>query len=201
MPGRDEAVHAAELALSRRYPEADAAFVAGSIVRGEGTRLSDVDLVVLYASLPNARRESFECGGLPVEAFVHDGLTLSWFLENDARNGHAAILGMVAEGVVIGPRTEEALAWQAFCRAWLARGPGPLESGRTDALRYDITDKVDDLAGDRSRAETIAIGAALYRPLAELALRRRGSWSGLGHHPPDRRRTPMGGKVSKNQLV
>ncbi len=57
MAGRDEAVHAAELALSRRYPEADAAFLAGSIVRGDSARLSDVDLVVLYASLPNARRD------------------------------------------------------------------------------------------------------------------------------------------------
>jgi hypothetical protein len=180
MAGRDEAVHAAELALSRRYPEADAAFVAGSIVRGEGTRPSDVDLVVLYTSLPNARRESFESAGLPVETFVHDGLTLSWFLENDARNGHAAIPGMVAEGVVIGPRTGEALA----CRSWLARGSGLLAPRRLEALRYDVTDKMDDLLGDRSRVEIIAIGTALYRPLSELALRRRGSRSGAGKWIP-----------------
>jgi len=60
---------------SDRYPDAVAVFAAGSIVRGEGTASSDLDLVVVHASLPCAYRESFRFDGYPVEAFVHDDLT------------------------------------------------------------------------------------------------------------------------------
>ena len=64
---------------SNRYKEAEAVFAAGSIVRGEGTPFSDLDLVVVYAELRCAFRESFRFGGYPVEAFVHDPATLEYF--------------------------------------------------------------------------------------------------------------------------
>lgn len=62
---------------STKYSEAKVIFLAGSIVRGEGTPDSDLDLVVVYEHLPNAYRESFYYGGFPVEAFVHDPQTLN----------------------------------------------------------------------------------------------------------------------------
>jgi len=62
--------------------------LAGSIVRGEGTPHSDLDLVVIFDRLPNAYRESFYFGDLPVEAFVHDPETLNYFLfEVDRSSG------------------------------------------------------------------------------------------------------------------
>jgi len=63
-----------------KYPEAKVIFLAGSIVRGEGTPYSDLDLVVIFDKLPAAYRESFYSQGLPVEAFVHDPETLNYFL-------------------------------------------------------------------------------------------------------------------------
>jgi hypothetical protein len=45
-------------------------------------------------------------------------------------------------------------------------------------LRYAITDKLNDLEADRSPAEVIAIGAALYPLLVELALRGSSRWNG-----------------------
>jgi hypothetical protein len=82
-----EAMRVAEQALAGRFADADAGFAAGSILRGEGTTMSDVDLVVLYRRLPNAWRESFVLDGVPVEAFVHDGETLAWFLADDRPRG------------------------------------------------------------------------------------------------------------------
>ncbi|WP_246591453.1 hypothetical protein [Aminobacter anthyllidis] len=53
-----------------------------------------------------------------------------------------------------------------------------------NALRYEITDAIDDLRGDRTGAEVLAIGAMLYPKLAELALRGRGHWNGIGKWTP-----------------
>jgi predicted nucleotidyltransferase len=55
-----------------RYRDASVIFLAGSIVRGESTPFSDLDLVVIFDKLPAAYRESFYFQGFPIEAFVHD---------------------------------------------------------------------------------------------------------------------------------
>ena len=65
--------------LAEKYPEARVVFLAGSVVRGEDTETSDLDLVVIFDRLPQAYRESFIFGGWPVEAFIHDPETLRYF--------------------------------------------------------------------------------------------------------------------------
>jgi len=92
-----------------KYPEAEVIFLAGSLVRGEGTSTSDLDLVVVFSELRSAYRDSYfypigellatqgEMKGvpgkkgkdeekdnllskkLPIEAFVHDPQTLEYF--------------------------------------------------------------------------------------------------------------------------
>ena len=72
----NDVLDAAHAIWSQRYSGADVVLAAGSIVRGEATAYSDLDLVVVYSKLPCAYRESFSFHGLPVEAFVHDPETL-----------------------------------------------------------------------------------------------------------------------------
>jgi predicted nucleotidyltransferase len=45
----------------RRYPDASVVFAAGSLVRGEGTAYSDLDLVVVYPAVPTAVKASTSC--------------------------------------------------------------------------------------------------------------------------------------------
>ena len=104
----EEVERLAARVLAVRFPDADAGFAAGSIVRGQGTALSDLDLVVLYDRLAHARRESFSFEGLPVDAFIHDGETLDWVFQGDLDAGKPAHLTMVAEGRIVGPRPEAA---------------------------------------------------------------------------------------------
>ena len=164
--------------LAAHHPNADAAFVAGSFMRGEGSATSDIDLVILHPSLTQAYRESFIFKGIPVETFVHDPETLSWFLEHDRKDGHPALIGMLVEGVLIGPRQDIGHAFKQRALQMLAEGPPPLSTDALQRLRYAITDKLDDLEADRSPAEIIAIGAALYPLLVELALRGSSRWNG-----------------------
>jgi predicted nucleotidyltransferase len=76
---RESAIDAARKVARTRYPDAVLLLVAGSIVRGEGTPHSDLDLVVVYPKIEAAFRESFVFDGLPVDTLVHDPETLHYF--------------------------------------------------------------------------------------------------------------------------
>ena len=180
IPAVDEVLEHAVQALAARYPDADSAFVAGSLMRGQGSATSDIDLIVLHSFLPQAYRESFIFEDIPVETFVHDPETLSWFLEQDRKDGHPALIGMLIEGVLIGPRQDIGLDFKQRALRMFAEGPPPLSTDAISRLRYMITDKLDDLGADRSPGEIIAIGAALYPLLVELTLRGSGRWNGSG---------------------
>src|SRR5215216_7592421 len=84
-----------------RYDGARVLFLAGSVMRGEATPASDLDIVVVYGQLPNAYREAFVYAGWPVETFVHDAETLERFFEADRRRGLPALMSMVWEGVEV----------------------------------------------------------------------------------------------------
>ncbi len=45
--------------VQKRSPECEAAFLAGSVVRGEATATSDLDIVVFDSSVTVSYRESF----------------------------------------------------------------------------------------------------------------------------------------------
>lgn len=179
-----EALTIAEAVFHTRYEGAAFAFAAGSIMRGEGTHLSDIDLVVVFDRLEAARRESLTVEGVPVEAFVHDPETLAWFVEEDVARGRPSILNMIAEGIVIGRDQDRAQALRARISDRLASGPLPMSVTALNALRYEITDAVDDLRGERTGSEIMAIGAMLHPKLVELALRGRGHWNGAGKWAP-----------------
>src|SRR5215467_1082767 len=107
-----------------RYRDAAAMFAAGSIVRGEGTTFSDLDLVVVYARLPCAYRESFRFDGYPIEAFVHDPATLEYFfLDVDGPSGVPALPQMIVEGIEIPGPSEMSRQLKRRAVAVIEAGP------------------------------------------------------------------------------
>jgi hypothetical protein len=168
-----------------RYQDALAVFAAGSIVRGEGTPFSDLDLVVVYAQLPCAYRESFKAGGYPVEAFVHDPATLEYFfLEVDRPSGVPALPQMVAEGIEIPGPSEASRELKRRAAAVLKAGPPALDGDSERRMRYFVSDLLDDLRAPRSLPELVGAGARLYEQLADYHLRRLGLWSAKGKAIP-----------------
>ncbi len=183
-PSPAEALKLADAVVHARYGGAAFAYAAGSILRGQGTTRSDIDLVVVFDHLDAARRESFVVEGVPVEAFVHDRETLAWFVDEDVAQGCPVILTMIAEGTIVGRERGQAEALRAEIVELLAKGPPPLSPAALTMLRYEITDGIDDLRGDRTASERTAIGVVLYPKLVELALRGRGHWAGNGKWAP-----------------
>ena len=170
--------------LAVRYPDADAALLTGSLVRGDATPGSDLDLIVLYSKLPRSRRESFVFEAMPVEIFVHDPETLSWSLNADLEAGRPGMHNMVAEGRILGPRPGAAERLRARARAGLAAGPPPFKPEQLELFRYHLTDRINDLRDERDPAEVVATGVWLYDALAVLILRGQGRWMGTGKWIP-----------------
>lgn len=181
----DRIIGVASAIRADRYNEAVATFAAGSIVRGEATPFSDLDLVVVYAELPAAYRESFRFAGYPVEAFVHDPSTLHYFfLEVDRQSGVPALPQMVVEGIEIPGPNEISRELKRRAAAVIDAGPPPLDGESERRMRYGVSDLLDDLRAPRSREELVGTGARMYEQLADYHLRRRGLWSAKGKAIP-----------------
>jgi predicted nucleotidyltransferase len=164
---------------AERFADSEVIFLAGSLVRGEGTSTSDLDLVVLYKNLPNARRESFRFGKWPVEAFVHDPETLNhFFLEVDRPSGIPSLPTMICEGIEVPGASEFSNFIRNRAESVLSKGPPLWAQTDIDSSRYAITNLADDLREPRSRGEQTATATALFGALANHYLRSRGLWSG-----------------------
>src|SRR5688572_33134370 len=118
-------VEAARGIWGERYAGAPVLFLGGSVMRGEATPASDLDVVVVYERLPNAYREAFAYAGWPVEAFVHDTETLERFFEMDRRRGLPALMSMVGEGVEVPGATEFSARLKRRAAELLEAGPPP----------------------------------------------------------------------------
>jgi predicted nucleotidyltransferase len=171
-----------------RYEGARALFLGGSVMRGEATPASDLDLVVVYERLPNAYREAFVYGGWPVEAFVHDAGTLEEFFEADRRRGVPALMSMVWEGLEVPEASEFSAGLKRDARELLEAGPPPWDEEELTLRRYRLTDWVDDMRFPRSGEELVATGAWLYQDAAEFYFRTRGLWSAHSKTIPRRLR-------------
>ena len=172
-----------------RYPGADVIFLAGSVVRGESTRTSDLDLVVVFHSLPNAYRESFHYGGWPVEAFVHDPQTVEYFIRQyDAPSAVPSLAAMVSEGVELPARTALGQRLKDMANDFLKAGPVRWSTQEIDSSRYVISDLIEDLREPRSPAEMQAIAVQLYNAIANHFFRSKGLWSARGKTIPRRLR-------------
>ncbi|CAN5696981.1 nucleotidyltransferase domain-containing protein [soil metagenome] len=167
--------------FTEKFPDAAVMFLAGSVVRGEATRFSDLDLVVVFEHVDQAHRESFYYRGWPVEAFVHDAETLKYFFyEIDAKSAFAALPQMVIEGIVITEVNKLSAELKELAQKVMDNGPPPLDQVEIDKRRYHISDLVDDIREPRSRAELMGSGSKLLESMADFYFRANGKWSASG---------------------
>jgi hypothetical protein len=180
-------IQAAKRIFATKYADAELLFLAGSVVRGEQTKASDLDIVVIYENLPNAYRESFTFQDWPVEAFVHDPETLNYFFnEVDGPSGYPSLMQMVLEGVEVPRPTKLSGALKQLAGDLIEAGPPKLSEEDLRRMRYRITDLVDDIRHPCSKGELIASGTLLYSELADFYFRSQNYWSAKGKTIPRR---------------
>jgi hypothetical protein len=176
---RLDAIQAAHAVIDDRCPACLAAFLAGSVARGEATATSDLDIMVVVPEGTPTYRESFQAHGWPVEIFVHTPSTHRRFVELDAARRRPSTSMMDCEGIVLRDVDGLAVKLKQEACALLEQGPPALPAAELALARYGVSDQMDDLA-DADPGEAYFIAASLAEAAANLILDCRGRWRGGG---------------------
>lgn len=174
---RLDPLDAAKQFITFHFPDCQGAILAGSVIRGEATETSDLDIVVFSENIPSSYRESLLVDGWPIEVFVHNLTSYKIFFESDRKRARPSLPRMVAEGLAL--KNEGILeAIQAEAKQLLKVGPEPWPIETITMKRYFITDALDDFIGSNNRAETLFIANTLAELISEFALRTNCRWIG-----------------------
>jgi hypothetical protein len=176
----DQVVATAKALVTERFPEARAAWLAGSVVSGEATPTSDLDVTVLLPGPPAPFRESLAHDGWPVELFVHTRESVTHWIEKDLERRRPTLVRLISSGVVLLDADGTGVALAEECAMILAAGPGPVSDADRDALRYALTDLLDDLADCTDPVTAAAVAFATWEQAVKLLLALDGRWWGTG---------------------
>jgi len=171
-----DAFHTAQSFINSYFPDCQIAVLSGSVVRGEETPSSDLDIVIIDRE---PFRKSYYYCEWPIEVFVHneDSLEDAFFIET--QHGVPLTTRMCAEGMVLkGGREAEKIKEKA--KRSLIEGPSALSLSKLDELRYAISDNLDDLEGSTIPEEDIYSVSALIESLHQFILRTNQRWVGEG---------------------
>jgi len=167
--------------IKEKYKEAKAVFWAGSVSKNDGTSASDLDLVIVYESIPTAYREAFIYDTWPIDAFVHDINTLQYFFEESrVGNGISGLMNMIINGIIVTEPSTFSDDIKTLAQEILNVGPIPLTQDQIDKERFLITDILDDIKFPRNKNEQIASAVHLFEPLIQFYFRAQKKWSGSG---------------------
>jgi predicted nucleotidyltransferase len=172
-------VEAARSFIQTNYPLCRAAFLAGSVIRGEGTDTSDLDIVIIDDNEKQSHRETVFHQGWLIEAFVHTTNTYPLFFESDKKRGRPSLPRMCAEGLILkDDGTAEKIKLEA--KTLIEKGPDPLTEEEIRIKRYSITDQLMDFEGSTRPEEDLFIAGSLAWQLHEFVLRANQQWIGEG---------------------
>lgn len=167
--------------IKERYFDAKSVFWAGSVALKQGTSASDLDLVVILKSLPNAYREALDYDGWPVDVFIHDLDTLRYFCEEiEPSDGCPALINMVLNGHEILASNEFSKAAKAIAKEALENGPNIWSQSKIAKERFFITDILDDIKFPKNKEEKITSAINLFEPLFQFYFLSKNKWAASG---------------------
>lgn len=170
-------IEAATRFISEHYPNCQGALLAGSVVRGEATETSDLDIVIIDKNISSSYRESLIYFGWNIEVFVHNLTSYKLFFKMDYERARPSLPRMVSEGIVLKDvGIIETIKIEAT--KLLNNGPEEWSVETIRSKRYFITDALDDFIGCSNRAEEIFIANTLADLLSEFVLRTNRQWIG-----------------------
>ncbi|UYO98258.1 nucleotidyltransferase domain-containing protein [Microbacterium sp. M28] len=176
--------------VAAHFPDVEVAVIGGSTSRGERTRTSDIDLLLIGDALFDDSRESMAAtyahAGEIFEVFAYTPRGFDEWARRGVAQHRPVIVHMLVEGVAVrsGPELERQRAhWAPI----LAAGPSPTDQ-ELATRRYVITDLLDDLRDAEDPLERQVVGATLFERTAELMLLTHARWIGTGKYLPRRLR-------------
>ncbi|WP_108671353.1 nucleotidyltransferase domain-containing protein [Peribacillus acanthi] len=177
MKNRPDPIEAAFGFIDKHFPTCQGAILAGSVVRGQATETSDLDIVIFDESLSSSYRVSLiECGW-NIELFAHNLSSYRSFFEKDCNEARPCMPRMVSEGKIL-KDTGVLSEIRKEANDLLDQGPKEWSRETIDMKRYFITDALDDLIGCQIRSEGIFIANKLGELVSEFILRSNRKWIG-----------------------
>ena len=159
------------------FPNCQGALLAGSVVRGEITETSDLDIVVFDKTIPSSYRESMLELGWPIEVFVHNLTSYKQYFENDCKRARPSLPRMVSEGFILRDcGIMDSIKEEA--NKLLSKGPEEWPAETINIKRYFITDALHDFIGCTNRAEELFVANTLAELTSEFVLRTNRRWIG-----------------------
>lgn len=180
----------AERFVAAHFPKASIAVVGGSTSRGERTRTSDIDLLLIGPSVladdQSGAALTREFEGEVFEVFAYTPAGFTEWAERSIAQHRPVIVHMLVEGTSV--RAGD--GFEALHAMWANRleaGPS-VNSHELDFRRYVITDVLDDLRDASDPLERTVLAATLFERTAELMLLTANHWIGTGKYLPRRLR-------------
>jgi predicted nucleotidyltransferase len=178
---RHEPLPTIQKLVKEHYPDAKGVFWAGSVAQGQGTSSSDLDLVIVFKSLPQAYRKAFVYDGWPIDAFIHDLDTLRYFCGKlEASDGKPALIHMILTGQEILEPNEFSAQAKNIAKEALSNGPDSWTQAEIDKERFLITDILDDIKSPNNKEEQINSAVHLFEPLLQFYFRASTKWTASG---------------------
>jgi hypothetical protein len=177
---RPDAVHAARSLVTQWFADARSAWLGGSVVLGQATPGSDLDVTVLLPGPPAPFRDSRSFAGWPVELFVHTETSLAHYVDREVTSGRPTLARLVGRSKIVVDTDGVGARWQARCAELLDAGPPEPDPDTHASLRYAVTDLLDDLVHPRSAHEALVTATLLADEAARLLLTGERHWWGRG---------------------
>ena len=164
--------------INRHFSNCTAALLAGSVVRGEETTTSDLDIVIFDRNLSSSYRQSVVYAGWPIEVFVHSLTSYKQFFKSDCERAIPSMPKMVSEGIPL-KNNKMIIKVKEEANELLKKGPKKWSTETIIIKRYFLTDLLDDFKGCINPTEGIFIAQAISIALSEFVLRVNQKW--IGH--------------------
>lgn len=176
---RISARQAAKKFIESHYPNCEVAYLAGSVVRGEETESSDLDIIIIDSSVGESYRESLTEYDWPIEVFVHNMFTYKNFFKQNIDRARPSLPQMCAEGIILCDKGHASRIKNEALQL-LKAGPTPWKTVEIEQARYHLTDLLNDLEGSTNALEDLFIVSKLADHTHEFVLRVNGHWIGEG---------------------
>jgi hypothetical protein len=174
---RLQPIDAATKFIEKHFPYCHGAILGGSVVRGEATKTSDLDIVVFDNSLTSSYRESLIDFGWAIEVFAHSLFSYKKYFASDYKRARPSLPRMVSEGITL-KDTGIVESIKNEAHELLEKGPEKWTEETIYIKRYFITNALDDFIGSSNREEELFIANKLGEIVHEFVLRANGYWIG-----------------------
>ncbi len=150
-----------------RYKDIRTLILTGSRAHGKARKDSDVDLIIIFDHLANARKECFRSENFLYDVQMHDPETLAFLLNAERRCGPISLTTMLLNCRVLRDDLLLAPKYVEFAKSTLHNGP---TDPNWPLLRYQLQELCYTLENSVSEEQKLVAEARLFEHIIIVAL-------------------------------